>query len=157
MRIVCRFGMIMSMRVFLFSIFFLLPILAFAYTSVIANPETQTTVLPIANPQESQDFFGELTDFPHTFEFTVSKEFLFSASVYTHDVPDQKNDISIILIKEEKRGVSEIKRTKIGEQTWESKNDPLLVESFKSGGQIASVLKEGTYRLEVSSDGRAHV
>jgi hypothetical protein len=142
-------GMIRSLS---FSAFvFLWPLCVFAYTSVIAKPELASTVLTITDVDRPQEFFGQLNNFPHTFDFSLSEKMDFKASVFVHDGEVQKNDVSIILVKKERRGVSEIGRTSSKNDSWESGFDYVLVESFKKGGEIAAPLEAGEYTLEVSS------
>ncbi len=139
------------MRFFLLCSLLLAPLCVFAYASVVALPEDQATVLPIEYTLKTQEFFGRLGGYPHTFEFTITEDTLFSASIFVPDRAVQKNDISIIVVKEERRGVSEVGRTVIKDQSWEQTYDAMLAETFRSGGNIKSQLQSGVYRLEVSS------
>ncbi len=135
----------------LFGLIFFIPLLTFAYTSVIAQPQNAAVVLPLSVPQKPQEFYGRLDDFPHTFEFVVSEKFNFSASVFVPNLDAQKNDASLIVIKEERRGVSEVGRTDRTKASWEVARDSLLAFSFRNGGMIESTLEPGVYRIEVSS------
>jgi len=139
------------MRVLLLFVLIFLPVFVFAYVSVIAKPSNATVVLSIADSKASQEFFGRLDDFPHTFEFEVNETFPFKAAIFVPDWPVQKNDVSIILVKEERRGVSEIGRTSIKAVPWESQYDSMIVESFRSGGSLETSIEPGRYKLEVSS------
>lgn len=130
---------------------FLVPLCVLAYTSVLAKPELPSTVLTITNVEKAQEFFGKLNNFPHTFDFSLAEKMDFSASVYVHDEASQKNDVSIILVKKERRGVSEIGRTSVKNDSWEIDFDHVLVESFRKGGTIAAPLEAGEYTLEVSA------
>lgn len=138
------------MRTLFVFLLLLVPLVSFA-ASVIAKPENATIVLPLQSPQVPQEFFGQLSGFPHTFEFVVSENMPFRAEVFARDTEAQKNDISIIAIKEERRGVSEVGRTNAKIQSWEVQKDTLLVESFRKGGSLESELEPGVYRLEVSA------
>lgn len=129
----------------------MLPLCVLAYTSVIAKPENAKVVLPILQSQTPQEFFGRLDGFPHTFEFEVQQSHPFKAQIFVPDIAVQKNDISIIIIKEERRGVSEVGRTLVKNESWSQSHDRLLVETFKNGGKLESQLEPGVYRLEVSS------
>ncbi len=140
----------MSLRA-LFFILLLLPVCALAYTSVIAKPQDQYAVLQIAEPTTSQEFFGRLDGYPHTFEFEVPTSYQFKATVSIPDIAVQKNDVSIIIVKQERRGVTEIKRTLIKEQPWNEVKDRMLVETFRNGGALEANLEPGVYTLEVSS------
>lgn len=130
---------------------FFIPVCAWAYTSVIANPESAHIELTIASPRTSQEFFGRLDDFPHTFVFEVKEEQTFKAAVAVRDAKEQKNDISVIIVKAERRGVSEIGRTHIKDDSWESTYSTILAESFRTGGTLEGSLQPGWYKLEVSS------
>lgn len=128
-----------------------IPLIALGYSSVIADPNTADVVLFVAEPASSQEFFGKLNNFPHTFEFVVEKEMPFVASLSVHDVKDQKNDVSLILVKKELRGVSEVARTSSTDTSWERGKDAMLAEAFRKGSSIETQLQNGEYVLEVSS------
>jgi hypothetical protein len=115
------------------------------------KPKDQTIIIPIVEPEVSQEFFGRLAGFPHTFEFETAEKQAFKAEVYVSDEVEQKDDASIIIVKKERRGVSEIGRTRIKEQSWQSTYDALFVESFRAGGKLEAELQPGKYTLEVSS------
>lgn len=138
------------MRTLIF-VLLLLPFLAIASGPVISAPEKASEVLSIEQIELPQEYFGKLKGFPHTYEFVVGQTFPFKASVFVHDSPSQATDASLIVIKEERRGVSEIGRTKGKNEGWGQEYDSILVESFKNGGYIESDLQPGVYRLEVSS------
>lgn len=129
----------------------LLPQLAFAYMSPISNPHDGTVVLPIQDASRAQQFFGKLAGFPHTYEFSITKSMHFSASIEVPNYKQQKHDVALILIKEEKHGVSEVARTLAKDQSFAPQYDAVLATTFLSGGTINSELGPGTYRLEVSS------
>ncbi len=140
------------MRKKIFGLFlFFAPLCALAYTSVIAKPADQTVVLPLTSVQTPQELFGRLDGFPHTFEFTISEKFLFKATISVPDTAVQKNDISVIVVKKERRGVIETGRTLIKNQSWETSKDRMLVESFRLGGALEYTLEPGIYTLEMSS------
>ena len=128
-----------------------IPLIAFGYTSVIAKPTNQNTVLQIADIGSSQEFFGKLANFPHTYEFTVQTPVSLYAEVSVVDTQKQINDASLIVVKEEKHGVSEIGRTNAKSELWKTYKDAMLAEAFRAGGHINAQLEKGTYRLEVSS------
>ncbi len=138
-------------RTLLFCAVLLMPLCVFAYTSVITKPKDQQTIVPIENELQAQEFFGRLDAFPHTYEFEVSTPYQFKAVVSVPDIAIQKNDVSIIIVKRERRGVSEIQRTRITEQLWNTIKDRMLVESFRNGGALEANLEPGVYTLEVSS------
>jgi hypothetical protein len=122
-----------------------------AYTSVVAQPANQQAVLAVPDATTPFEYFGRLDDYPHTFEFEIAQTMPFKAAIFVPDWEVQKNDISIIIIKEERRGVSEVGRTRIKEQSWDTVRDLKFVETFRSGGYLEGTLEPGVYRLEVSS------
>jgi len=128
---------------------FFVPLLAYGYESVLAKPETARVVLPLS--AEGAEYYGALLGYPHTYEFSIAEEQPFSASVFVYDADTQKNDVSLIVVKHERRGVSEIGRTNIKEVQWQKEYDAVLAESFRHGGKIEANLEAGTYTLEVSS------
>lgn len=132
-------------------ILFLFPIIAWAYVSPIVAPKDGHEVIALSDVQVSRVLFGVLNSFPHTYEFTVNEPSAFKAVIAVHDTEGQANDASIILVKEERRGVSEIGRTQGKKENWQISHDRVLVESFRTGGTIESQLQSGTYVLEVSS------
>jgi hypothetical protein len=138
-------------KIFVIAAVLFLPALVFAYQSVIAKPSDARVVLPLTEVGESQEFFGRLNDFPHTFEFEVKEKLPYKAHVFVTDDILQKNDVSIIIVKAERRGVSEVGRTKTKESTWESVRSTLYAERFRSGGTLEGSLEPGWYKLEVSA------
>ncbi len=127
----------------------LLPIVVWADSDIVVGPQKASDVLTL--DPSSADLFGRLEGFPHTFEFDVRETLPLEAVVFVHDTKDQKNDASIIVVKKERRGVSEIGRTKAKESPWTSSKDMILVESFRQGGVLDASLEPGSYILEVSS------
>ncbi len=144
-------GMIPVMTKVAALLFFLAPLCALGYASVVVKPADATVVLPIRDAAVPQEFFGVLRDHPHTFQFAVDDAVPFTASVFVLDDPAQMHNASIILVKEEQRGVQEIGRTKGIKEPWELVADVMLAESFRKGGTLAATLEPGMYRLEVSS------
>jgi hypothetical protein len=138
-------------RTLLFGAILVMPLCVFAYTSVITKPKDQRTIVTIQDSALAQEFFGRLDGFPHTFEFEVSTAHPFKVLLSVPDIAVQKNDLSVIVVKQERRGVTEVKRTVIKEQLWEATRDRMLVESFRNGGTLEAHLEPGVYTLEVSS------
>ena len=135
---------------FLFA-FVCVPILAFAYSSVVATFANQAIVLPIADVKKSQEFFGKLDNFPHIFEFEVREKQVYKAEVSVPDSSKQKNDVALIVVKAERRGVTEIGRTTAEKDTWTSEYNTMYAESLRKGGKLEGTLEKGWYKIEVSS------
>jgi hypothetical protein len=125
--------------------------IALAYVSPISVPQNPQAVLPLGDVSRSHEYFGRLEDFPHPYSFEVLKEQQFSASVFVPDEPQYANDVSLILVKAEKRGVSEVGRTSAKEATWQRERSVLFAETFRNGGTLSGALQPGSYIMEVSS------
>jgi len=129
-------------------LFLLLPLSVFA-AEIVAQPEKANEILAL--DPASADLFGKLTGFPHTFEFEVGETLPLNVHIFAHDAEGQKNDVSVLVVKKERRGVTEIGRTKVNDASWNRVKDAVLVESFKEGGSLQSNLEPGSYILEVSA------
>lgn len=122
-----------------------------ASASIITIPSDQHSVTAIEAPQEGREFFGRLKAFPHTYSFTVDAPSPFSAHLYIHASVGAQDDAMLLLVKEERKGVTEIGRTEGKDAVWQDDYDAVLSERFKKGGSIDTTLEAGSYRLEVSS------
>ena len=138
----------MHARIILIFPILLMPLFVFA--SPITIPEDQHAVEVIEDVAMPQEFFGTLNGFPHTYSFETEEEVSFTAHVYEH-TSDAVEDTTLLLVKEEKRGVTEIGRTQGNNDGWSEVHDAVFAESFKKGGVIETTLAPGRYRLEVSS------
>lgn len=127
---------------------FLLPLYAAAAVVV---PTTVDDVQMITDPSQPQEYFGALSGFPQTFEFSVGDAQPFSATVYVYSRSDAAPKAVLLLTKKERRGVSEIGRTKGKAETWGNEEDRWLALPFRNGGKLQADLPTGTYRMEVSS------
>jgi hypothetical protein len=130
---------------------FFLPLYATAYESPIAVPESQRTVFELGDPDSAHEYFGTLDDFPHTYTFIVPTAGEHTIRISVPDIPEQKQDVSVILVESKKRGVTEVGRTSPKDASWESKRSVLYAESFKEGGTLTTLLNPGQYILEVSA------
>lgn len=122
-----------------------------ASASVITAPADQHSVMHVERPQTGQEFFGKLTAFPHTYSFSLHETTRFAAHVYMYASGGAKNDATMLLVKEERKGVSEIGRTDGKDAQWQETRDAILSMDFNDGGSIDTTLEAGSYRLEVSS------
>jgi hypothetical protein len=127
---------------------FLFPLCAAA---AVVTPSSVGDVQTISEPGKPQEYFGALSGFPHTFEFSVGDTQPFSASVYVYDTSDATPRAVLLLTKKEKRGVSEVGRTKGKGEAWETVDDAWLRLPLRDGGTLTSDLQTGTYLMEISS------
>lgn len=133
----------------IFLVLFLFPTIALAGFQL-AAPQTGLDLITIDDVTEKQIFYGTLKNIPHTFEFTIKEETPFFTRV---SIPKRNGDhkISLIVIKEERRGVSEVKRRTGQQETWTSYVDPISRIGFFYSAPIVANLGPGVYRVEVSS------
>lgn len=133
-----------------FLLLFFIPLVGIAATFSIARPLDVSDVQTVSNPASSQEYFGRLQDFPHTFEFEATEATDLYVQLFVLEAT-KDNDASLIVIKEEKRGVSEVGRTNASKETWDEKTDTALGLTYRNGGEISAKLEAGVYRVEVSS------
>ncbi len=98
-------------------------------------------------------YFGELSDFPHTYTFTVASTTNLTASVL---LPKNTEigagfDVGMLLVKKARRGVSEVARTNGRGADWETLVVKSTGDSYHFGPVIEVVLDEGEYMLEVQT------
>ncbi len=106
--------------------------------------------IPTLKNIAGETIYGKLTGFPHTFTFAVSEETPFSMQVSVDGAQEVK-DVSLILIKQEKRGVSEIGRMTGKDAQWVTQYDVWRAVTFANAPVKEFTLAPGTYRLEVSA------
>lgn len=124
------------------------PAVVFA-ASFVNEPASQHTVTPIEDLSEQLEIYGELKTHPHTFEFIVKENTPFFAEV---QIPKgSQYSKSLIAIKEERRGVSEVGRITYNDGEWIEVFNWQLGRSFETQGPLEAELEQGVYRVEVSS------
>lgn len=128
---------------------FFIPFALFASTVSVVEPGSVREVIPIKEPEQKQVFYGQLQNFPHTYEF-VAKE---GTHLYVRvEIPKQETHLkSLIVTREELRGVSEVGRVSYNTSQWTSVRDPSLGRTFSQADALETDLEGGIYRIEVSS------
>lgn len=139
----------------LISIFTLLiaifsPGVALAHVPVLVEQESIKDVYMIEDPTLSQAFYGEMHDFPHTYEIQAAQSFTLFTQILEPDIDTSKNNVSGIIIKlPEKRGrVTEITRMSLP-TSWQSEYEPFGGDTYLMGPIFEQELGPGTYRIEV--------
>jgi hypothetical protein len=121
----------------------------------VPNLVTQTSLKDITvihDPELSQAFYGSMNGFPHTYEIRATEPFHLFTQVVLPDVSWNKNNVSGIIIKEQKKGrVLEISRLHAKEATWESWYEPIGGDTYRKGPQFEGDLDPGVYRIEVNT------
>jgi hypothetical protein len=137
--------------VFFFSLLFGGIGVADAHVPNMVHPESETDITVIEDPNLSQAFYGELINFPHTYEISSEEPFLLKVEVLAPDIKSSENIYSGIIVKmpEGKGRVTEITRLKAGDASWESKYEPFGGDSYRHGPSYETEVAAGTYRIEV--------
>jgi hypothetical protein len=128
------------------------PLSASAHQVEFVTP-TQHDVLQIADPTLSQGFYGELTDAPHTYRFTISEPITIFAEILVPDIENAQNDKSGLLLQvlPNDAGVREVRRFMAKEASWELFYEWFAGDSYRRGPSYFNSLEAGTYLIEVST------
>lgn len=120
-----------------------------AYVPNLVNQESLSDITTVTDPTHAQGFFGILDGFPHTYEIRTTEPFILSLHIRTPDVPSHTDTVSGIVVKEKKRGVSEVTRLHATDASWEVLTDRLTGTSYRDGASFEQELEPGVYRIEV--------
>jgi hypothetical protein len=99
-------------------------------------------------PTDPETHYGTLSGWPHTFIFRVVEptEFAYQLATKPGD-----NPVSLLLVREQIRGVSEVARL-VGDQSpWYEIQDSRFGLKLSASDVLRIPLEPGTYRLEVSN------
>lgn len=123
-----------------------LPVAAQAVTFV-TQPDVFTPDVLTA-PSTDATYYGELTDWPHTFTFVVSTP---TPVQYTVATAADGAPVSLLLVREARRGVEEVARQNGATVAWQALRDPRLGVALRQAPTIETTLDPGRYKLEISS------
>ncbi len=126
-----------------------------AYVPVLVEQESLSDITQITDPTLAQGFFGTLDDFPQTYEIHASETFTLYTHIRTPDLPTNTNAVAGIIIKEQRRGVTEITRMHAKDASWETTYDALTGNSYREGATFEQELGPGVYRIEVHTPDNA--
>jgi hypothetical protein len=148
--------MISLMRIALLVLFcvFLAPH-AEAYVPVLVEQESLRDITQITDPALAQGFFGALEGLPETYEIHASESFTLYAHIRTPDLPTNTNTLAGIIIKEQRRGVTEVTRMHAADASWEVMRDTLTGNTYREGATFEQELGPGVYRIEVHTPDNA--
>lgn len=128
---------------------FLLSLVRFPVVTFV-SPD-QHDVLPIQNLTTLQHFYGTLTDAPHLYTFHVDEPTDVSLALFVPDLPDQKNDMSILLLRKKVRGLDLVTRLEAARASWLSSTWWSTGDTYRKGGEWSESLDIGDYEVEVST------
>jgi hypothetical protein len=138
-------------NIFLSVIFFLSAVPVYAYVPEVVIQKSLLDVVTIDDTSLAQTFFGDLDDFPHTYQIVATEPFHLSVHIRVPDIESSTNNLSGIIIKEpEGKGrVQEIARLYAKDGLWESSREWWSGDSYRNGPSFEKDLGPGTYRIEV--------
>ncbi len=147
-----RFCYYYGMKMICSTIVLFLMFSATVTASELSVQENQALPLTIDDPAAAETYYGVLTEGPYTYQFRVSGEpITFSAQLSSVGREVAEANLSLILVKNEKRGVSEIARRRAESAQWTVAYNAALGLSFIEGEVLEATLEEGVYKLEVST------
>ncbi|MAZ30426.1 hypothetical protein CL655_04075 [bacterium] len=123
-----------------------LPLLSHA-VSFVAQPNVFTPDV-LSEPTANQTLYGELADWPHTFTFYVAST---TEVRYTTAIAPDGDPVSLLLVRETERGVSEVARQKGQNVAWVERRDRRLGVSLAQATSVTAILTPGAYKLEISN------
>jgi len=137
------------MRLLLTSLLLFVSISGVSQAAFLHEP-LRAVELPVLTTFEHETIYGVLAGFPHTFTFTTLEEVPFSMQVAMSEA-EENQDVSLILVKEEKRGVSEVGRLDGKISEWILNYDIARAITWAEGSKLTYTLEPGTYKFEISS------
>lgn len=141
------------MKYFLSILFvlFVTPGVMYAYDAVAVDQSSPFEISHVQDVTTEQWFAGTFDDFPHTFEFVLVEPTTINAQVmYPADISGIEK-VSVIIIKEVERGVTEVMRRSAGKVDWTEFTDPVSGLRFYESPMYNDRLDAGVYRIEVSN------
>ena len=141
--------MIVEMKTVLATLLFFVSFSGFAQAAFLHEP-VRVSDVPVLTSVAGETIYGRLADFPHTFTFTMAEETPFSMQV-SMSGKEVIKDVSLILVKQEKRGVSEVGRLEGKNTEWKESYNIARAITFAEGSELEYMLEPGTYKFEVSS------
>ncbi|MCF7816223.1 MAG: hypothetical protein K9M10_04340 [Candidatus Pacebacteria bacterium] len=143
----------MRFIIIIFFFIFFAPASTDAYVPVLVSQKSLIDFDIISDPTLAQTFYGELNNFPHTYEFIVTQSLNFVVDVRVPDLEKSTNNISAIIIKKPVSGgrVKEITRMLAKEAKWTVVRDFKSGDLYREGSHYEAELEPGVYRLEVHS------
>jgi hypothetical protein len=111
----------------------------------------QHDVLPITDLATRQHFYGTLTDAPHLYAFHVDEPTDVSLALFVPDLPDQKNDMSILVLRKKVRGLDLVARLEAARASWVASRWWSTGDAYRKGDEWSDTLYAGDYEVEVST------
>jgi len=141
-----------SVKVLFFLVLFI-PMVVDAHVPNIIVQDSLKDIELVTDPELSQAFYGQLIGFPHTYEIRATEPFTLYAEILLPDIDSSKNNVSGIIIKEQRAGgrVEEVTRLRAREATWETTYEPFGGDTYRKGQSFEAEVGPGVYRIEVNT------
>jgi hypothetical protein len=136
----------------LLSVYLALAPFTSAHVPVLVEQDSLEDIHVIEDYNLSQAFYGELDNFPHTFEIRATEPFTLFTKILQPDIESSDGNVSGIIIKlpAERGRVEEVAR--LSEKgTWPTEYEIFGGDSYRTGPSFERELGPGTYRIEVST------
>ena len=122
-----------------------------AYPAEFPTPEHSDDYIVITDLAKLQAYYGRLNNYPHTYLLTITDPTEVVVKILIPDADTGQNDRSVIIVRQEKQGVSEVTRLRAKEAAWEVFFEPWGANRYRQGETYRDTLESGTYLIEVSS------
>ncbi len=146
------------MRLLPRKLFFGLGAIAFLFLILLARFPLVTFVSPdqhdviaISNLATLQHFYGTLTNAPHLYTFHVEEPTDISLALFVPNLREQKNDVSILVLRKKDRGLDLVTRLEASRASWVRTTWWETGDSYRKGGGWHDMVTPGTYEVEVST------
>ena len=141
----------MKFFIFLAFIFLVVPVGVFAYDAVSVLQPSPFDISELKDVTTEQWFVGELDNFPHTFQFILTEPTTLNVQVMSPEGVSETEKVSVLMIKEVERGVTEVMRRSAGKEEWAAFTDETSGLIFAESPVYNDRLEPGVYRAEVSN------
>lgn len=134
-----------------FFVCLLFPLGAAAHVPVLSLFISYEDAKTIISPDISRAYYGELTSFPHRYEFAIDESNVdLFVEVLVPDIEEAENNIDAIIVKQHAAGyVDEVARLYAKDAMWESFFEWFGGDSYRRGPGFAQTVEPGNYILEV--------
>lgn len=130
---------------------FLFPSSVLAYETTIVDQPSPFEISELTDVTTEQWLVGNLDDFPHTFEFVLTEPTTINIQVMYPQSASATEKMSVLMVKEAERGVTEVMRRTQDKVEWGAFTDPISGLNFNINPLFDDRLEPGVYRVEVSN------
>lgn len=130
----------------------LLPVFALAHQPAVVDFTNYDDNEVVEDVTLSQAYYGDLINFPHTYEINLTKPETLFVELLVPDIEGIDTNRSVLIVKRNPSGrVREVARLVPEEAEWESFYEPFGGDSYLRGPSFKQELEAGSYLIEVST------